>query len=95
MQVEMYLERLRRGSVSTSVRAQVVLDQAAITVLDAGHMLGHLAADQAMGLLRELNAEGQTMVMVTHDLRLADQAGRIVRLRSGGLDVASPERATA
>jgi putative ABC transport system ATP-binding protein len=48
-----------------------------------------------MGLLRELNAEGQTIVMVTHDLRLADQAGRIVRLRSGELDVASPERATA
>jgi putative ABC transport system ATP-binding protein len=67
-------------------------------VLLADEPTGNLdpaTADQAMGLLRELNAEGQTIVMVTHDLRLADQAGRIVRLRSGELDVASPERATA
>jgi ABC-type lipoprotein export system ATPase subunit len=47
-----------------------------------------------MGLLRELNRQGQTIVMVTHDLRLADQAGRIIRLRAGELDVAA-ERVSA
>jgi ABC-type lipoprotein export system ATPase subunit len=38
-----------------------------------------------MSILRELNAEGQTVVMVTHDPRLAAQAPRTVKLESGRL----------
>jgi lipoprotein-releasing system ATP-binding protein len=33
--------------------------------------------------LKELNADGQTIVMVTHDERIAVQAGRIIRLADG------------
>jgi len=46
----MYVERLRRGSVSTRTAAEVVLDAGALAVLDAGHALGVLTADQAMAL---------------------------------------------
>jgi putative ABC transport system ATP-binding protein len=54
-------------------------------------------ADQTMELLRELNADGQTIVMVTHDQRLAQQAGRILRLRAGAIDTRVPagDRAVA
>lgn len=103
------LERLgmagRRGhrpaQLSVGERQRVGIGRALVNgprVLLADEPTGNLdpaTADQAMGLLRELNREGQTIVMVTHDLRLAAQAGRIVRLRSGGLDVAAAERATA
>jgi putative ABC transport system ATP-binding protein len=41
------------------------------------------AADEVMNLFDELNADGQTIVMVTHELRLAERARRVVRLRGG------------
>jgi ABC-type ATPase involved in cell division len=55
-------------------------------VLLADEPTGNLdpaTADQVMGVLRELNREGQTIVMVTHYLGLTVMAGRVVRLRSG------------
>ena len=50
MLVDMYLERIRRGSVSTSDRAAIVADRGCALVLDAGHALGHLTGEQAMEL---------------------------------------------
>jgi LDH2 family malate/lactate/ureidoglycolate dehydrogenase len=53
MQVEMYLQRLRKGSVSRETVAERVVDRGAMAVLDARHMFGHLAGDQAMALAIE------------------------------------------
>jgi putative ABC transport system ATP-binding protein len=39
--------------------------------------------DEIMALLQGLNAEGATVVMVTHDPRLAERAHRTVRLFDG------------
>jgi len=39
--------------------------------------------DEILALLQGLNADGATVVMVTHDTRLADSAHRIVRLFDG------------
>jgi putative ABC transport system ATP-binding protein len=38
---------------------------------------------QVLELLRELNGEGQTVVMVTHDLQAAGYAGRKVHILDG------------
>jgi LDH2 family malate/lactate/ureidoglycolate dehydrogenase len=51
--VPMYIERLRAGSVSPATEARLVHGHGAIAVLDAGHMLGQLSADQAMRLAVE------------------------------------------
>jgi putative ABC transport system ATP-binding protein len=62
-------------------------------VLLADEPTGNLdpaTADQVMDLFHELNAEGQTIVMVTHDPRLAEQAGRVVRLRAGQVEEDRP-----
>jgi ABC-type lipoprotein export system ATPase subunit len=43
------------------------------------------SAAQVLALLAELNAEGQTIVLVTHDLQIAERAPRVVRLRAGAV----------
>jgi LDH2 family malate/lactate/ureidoglycolate dehydrogenase len=50
MLVDMYIERLRRGSVSRSGCATIVSDRQGAVVLDAGHALGHVTGIQAMSL---------------------------------------------
>jgi LDH2 family malate/lactate/ureidoglycolate dehydrogenase len=50
MLVDMYVERLRAGSVSTRERASVVSERDGAVVLDAGHALGQLTGAQAMGI---------------------------------------------
>ncbi len=49
-------------------------------------------ADTIMEFLAELNAEGRTVIMVTHDMRLADRAKRSLRLQAGKL-VSNPAKA--
>jgi putative ABC transport system ATP-binding protein len=55
-------------------------------VLLADEPTGNLDSDSAravLGILRELQADGQTLVLVTHDPRVAASADRVVRLRDG------------
>jgi putative ABC transport system ATP-binding protein len=40
-------------------------------------------ADQVIGLLRELHADGTTLILITHDVRLAAQADRGIEVRDG------------
>jgi putative ABC transport system ATP-binding protein len=39
--------------------------------------------EEVLGLLEQANAEGTTVVMVTHDARMAERAHRVVRLFDG------------
>lgn len=39
-----------------------------------------------MDLLLELNRKGLTVVMVTHDMELAGEAGRIIRIKDGAVN---------
>jgi putative ABC transport system ATP-binding protein len=87
----------RPGELSVGERQRVGIARAMANqprVLLADEPTGNLdavSADQVMSILRELNEEGQTVVIVTHDPRLAAQAPRIVRLDSGRIveDVAA------
>jgi putative ABC transport system ATP-binding protein len=38
---------------------------------------------EIMSLLRDLNLDGLTIVLITHDPSIAGSAGRVVRLRDG------------
>jgi LDH2 family malate/lactate/ureidoglycolate dehydrogenase len=53
MLADLYIERIRRGSVSTGQTGRIVSDRDAAVVLDAGHALGHLTGQQAMALAVE------------------------------------------
>ena len=76
MHLPLYLDRLRAGSVSAAERASLVSDLGALAVLDAGHMFGHLAADQAMALaIDKALAFGIGAVAVRHGFHFG-AAGR-------------------
>lgn len=47
--------------------------------------LDTVMATQVMDLLRQLNDEGQTIVLVTHDLAIGHSAKRLVRMLDGHL----------
>lgn len=51
------------------------------------------ASAEIIGILRKLNEEGVTIIMVTHETDIAAQAKRIIRLRDG--QVISDEKVTA
>ena len=67
MLTDMYLGRIRQGSVSIRGAATVVSDRDAAVVLDAGHALGQLTADQAMALaIERARRFGVGIVAVRH-----------------------------
>lgn len=39
-----------------------------------------------MGILKKLNQEGMTIVMVTHDTELVQYATRVIRIEEGGIE---------
>jgi LDH2 family malate/lactate/ureidoglycolate dehydrogenase len=67
MLVDMYLDRIRSGSVSAEEKAAVVSDRGAAVVLDAGNALGQLTAEQAIGIAVERARQyGAGIVAVRH-----------------------------
>ena len=50
---------------------------------------------EVLELFRRLHSGGQAILLVTHDQKVADAAGRIVRMRDGRIDDGAEEEATA
>jgi putative ABC transport system ATP-binding protein len=48
--------------------------------------LNSLAGEEVLDILSDLNSKGQTVVMVTHDLKAAARASRLIYLRDGRID---------
>lgn len=51
--------------------------------------LDSVTSDEVMALLKEINGEGITIVVVTHENEIANQCDRIIRLKDGGIEGAN------
>jgi lipoprotein-releasing system ATP-binding protein len=79
---------MQRAAIARAVvgRPDVLLADEPTGNLDAGSGKGVLE------LLRDLNRErGLTMILVTHDLQIAQQADRVVRLAEGRIEAGSAQ----
>jgi putative ABC transport system ATP-binding protein len=47
--------------------------------------LDRSSAKEVMTLLESMNANGLTLVVVTHDMAVAERAGRVIRMEDGEL----------
>ncbi|MET0969938.1 MAG: Ldh family oxidoreductase [Tardiphaga sp.] len=81
-QAEMYIRRLRLGSISPAVKPVVVESRAAMAVLDAQGMFGHLAGDAAMAMAIERSKETGVGVVAVRNSFHFGAAARYTRQAS-------------
>lgn len=82
----------RPNELSGGQRQRVAIARALVTrpsILLADEPTGNLdskTSDDIMTLFDRLHAEGQTIIMVTHEPEIAERAGRLVTLRDGRIE---------
>lgn len=80
------------SEISGGMQQRVAMGRAIITspkVLFGDEPTGALnstAGEEVLDILSDLNNNGQTIVMVTHDLKAAARASRLIYLRDGRID---------
>jgi putative ABC transport system ATP-binding protein len=86
----------RPSELSGGQQQRVAIARALVTspsILMADEPTGNLDSSTGESILRlfeELHAEGMTLIMVTHDDRIADRCERVVRLRDGLVEIDRP-----
>ncbi len=79
--------QLSGGQCQRAAIARALMGSPAVLLADepTGNLDSRMG-EEIMQLLRTINTEGVTIVMVTHDGRLASQTGRTVRMKDGKIE---------
>ena len=86
----------RPGQLSGGQQQRVAIARALSNsplVILADEATGNLdskSGQEILGLFDELNAQGRTLVFVTHDERMVERSTRIIRLRDGVIEKDEP-----
>ena len=77
-------DQLSGGEQERAAIARALVNHPPILLADepTGNLDSKTAAD-VLSLLKELNADGQTIIMVTHNEKMGRYAGRIMQVRDG------------
>ncbi len=67
----------------TAIARALVTDPALLLADEPTGNLDSANGEALLGVITELHARGQTVVLVTHDAGIASRAQRIVRMRDG------------
>jgi len=84
--INFYPNQLSGGQQQRVAISRAVVTQPSILLADEPTgALDQKTGKQVMELFKELNAEGRTIIMITHDANIAKNASRIVKILDGKL----------
>ncbi|CAM4128204.1 ABC transporter ATP-binding protein [Pseudoalteromonas byunsanensis] len=91
-----YPTQLSGGQQQRVAIARAIAGSPAVILADepTGNLDSKMA-DGIMALLKDINAQGTSIIMVTHDNEQAVQANRIIQIKDGYLDEYQPLKKTA
>ena len=84
-----FAEELSGGQQQRVAIARAIVNEPSVLLADepTGN-LDSVAAGEILELFKRQSAKGTTVVLITHDLDIAKEAGRIIRIRDGAVETA-------
>lgn len=78
------VSKLSGGQKQRVAIARAIVNEPSLILADEPTgALDTKTSEEIMGVFKKLNAEGRTIIIVTHDPRIAEQCGRVIEISDG------------